>query len=117
MSFSANGSKLTLVQIRKDRFSAFFEGPTVIILMESNTGNRAPDIHLFAQAYGLTEAETRCLSGLVAGKRIDEIAGGAMRSRETIRTQLKSLYAKTGAGSQAEIVLMVVGQFATHPRG
>lgn len=90
-TFAVGRSKLTFIQIRKDRFSAFFEGPTVIVLMEPLNGNRSADTQLFARAYGLTEAETRAFAGIVAGKSADEIADRASRSRETIRTQIKGL--------------------------
>lgn len=106
-TFAVDRSKLTFIRIRKDRFSAFFKGPTVIVLMEPLNGSRAADIHLFARAYGLTEAETRAFAGIVAGKSVDEIADRANRSRETIRSQIKSLYAKIGVGSQAELLRMV----------
>jgi DNA-binding CsgD family transcriptional regulator len=58
----------------------------------------------FSKAYGLTAAETRALTGILAGKSVDEIADAAALSRETIRSQMKSLYAKTGTKGQLELL-------------
>jgi DNA-binding CsgD family transcriptional regulator len=107
LSFAFDRSKLTFIRIRKDRFSAFFEGPTVIILMEPFHGNRYSDIRHFVQAYRLTKAEARALAGIVDGKSVNEMADEAMRSRETIRSQMKSLYAKTGVSSQTKLLRLV----------
>ena len=101
-------TKLTLIRVKKDSISLYFEGPTIIVLMERlGHGATAFDPRLASFVYGLTTAETRALSGIVAGKSVDRIAQEARRSRETIRVQMKSLYAKTGATSQADILRLL----------
>ena len=106
LAFDIGGARLTLVHVRKDRFSFFFEGPTVILLVETPDAGfrRTFDQPLFVHAYGLSAGETRALSGLVAGKSVDEIAMEASLSRETIRSQTKSLYAKVGVRSEADLL-------------
>ncbi|MEQ1952975.1 helix-turn-helix transcriptional regulator [Mesorhizobium sp. CN2-181] len=101
--------KLTLIRVNKDRFSAYFEGPTVLLLLEPiASGRRRPtNIKHLALTYGLTAAETRALASLADGKRASEIAETAMLSRETIRTQIKSLYAKMGVASQLDLLRIV----------
>jgi DNA-binding CsgD family transcriptional regulator len=96
--------KLTFVQVAKDPQSLYFQGPTITILMEQ--GNMMPmaNREYFSKAYGLTAAETRALAGIMAGKSVDEIAHAAALSRETIRSQMKSLYAKTGTKGQLELL-------------
>ncbi|WP_019172682.1 helix-turn-helix transcriptional regulator [Pseudaminobacter salicylatoxidans] len=107
-SLFLNSFKLTFVRVRKDRISAYFEGPTVIVLMEPpHAGSRAVDFEHLAHAFNLTAAEMRAMTGIVLGRSIDEIAVAAGVSRETIRTQLKNVYGKTGATGQADLVRLV----------
>jgi DNA-binding CsgD family transcriptional regulator len=111
-------TKLTLIRMSKDDVSLYFEGPTVIVLMEQ-LGNAATafDSDFVAHVYGLTKAERRAVSGIVAGKSVDQIAQEASLSRETIRVQMKSLYAKTGASSEADILRRLRFRGMTHTDG
>lgn len=96
--------RLTLILTQRDPYLAYFAGPTVAVLMETLQLDAPFDAERFLVAFSLTAAETRALSGIVSGKSIDEIAAAAGLSRETIRSQLKSLYAKTGASGQTDLV-------------
>ena len=109
-SLFSGGMRLTLISVEKDRLSLLFEGPTVAILIQppGGTGN-AVDLDQFAGAYALTKGERRAVSGIVEGKSVTEIAEEAGLSRETIRTQLKSVYAKTATGGQADLLRLVHG--------
>jgi len=108
ISLFSHQTKLTLIHVKKDSISLYFEGPTVIILMEQLSQRSAAfDPKLVALVYDLTRAEIRALSGIVAGKSVSQIAQEASLSRETIRVQIKSLYAKTGASSQADILRLL----------
>jgi DNA-binding CsgD family transcriptional regulator len=96
--------KLTFIQVAKDPLSLYFQGPTIVILMEQGNTMQRVNGEYFSKAYGLTAAETRALTGILAGKSVDEIADAAALSRETIRSQMKSLYAKTGTKGQLELL-------------
>lgn len=61
------------------------------------------------QAFGLTAAETDIVRGLTLGQQVREIAEARDRSAETVRTQLKSVHAKTGTRGQPELVRLVLG--------
>jgi DNA-binding CsgD family transcriptional regulator len=61
----------------------------------------------FARAVGLTPAETRVLEQLCVGVRPAEIASRAGVKIATVRTQIGTARAKTGAGSIRELVSMV----------
>lgn len=98
-------TKLTLIHVKKDDISLYFQGPTVILLLEQlSLVSTTYDPQLLSHIYSLTKAEMRALSGIIAGKTVSQIAQEASRSRETIRVQIKSLYSKTGATSQADIL-------------
>lgn len=88
-SFKVEASKLTFIQVAKDPLSLYFQGPTMVILMEQGYALQRVNGEYFAKAHGLTAAETIALSGIIAGKSVDEIAGAAALSPETIRSLLK----------------------------
>lgn len=80
-----------------------------MILEPHRAQQRIFDIEEFVSMHSLTAAEARALNGLIGGRSADEIAAEAGLSRETIRSQIKSLYAKTNAGSQIELIRMIAG--------
>lgn len=99
------GLKLSLLRPEQDSMDALFNGASLIILITGITDKPLRfDRRLLAQTYRLTAAEMRAVDGLVSAKSVTEIAKEAGLSRETIRVQLRSLYAKTGARSQADII-------------
>lgn len=61
-----------------------------------------------ASAFHLTQAETSLVEALVQGLSTSEYAEQRQRSVHTVRTQLKSVLAKTGAGSQNTLIKLVV---------
>jgi DNA-binding CsgD family transcriptional regulator len=103
---------ITLIRVGKDRFSAYFEGPTVVVLIEPlHAGDRSGGrVEAMASHFRLTGAEQRVLAGLVSGLSIHEIADGSGVSRETVRTQLKRIYSKVGVGRQVDLI-RVAGRY------
>ena len=61
----------------------------------------------YARSVGLTPAETRVLEQLCTGARPSQVATNAGVAVSTIRTQIGSIRAKTGAGSIRELVRQV----------
>lgn len=100
--------KLSLMRPEQSSMDTLFSGSSLIILL-SGVSRQPPkfDRKLVANTYGLTAAEMRAIEGLISGKAAAEIAKDAGLSRETIRAQIRSLYAKTGAHSQADIIRLV----------
>lgn len=68
-------------------------------------------------AFGLTLAEVEVVRGIALGQPVKEIAEARGRSAETVRTQLRSILAKTETHSQPELVRVVLGlmDLAAHP--
>jgi DNA-binding CsgD family transcriptional regulator len=62
----------------------------------------------FAGLYGLTGAETDVLAGLIAGRRLAEIAEERGTSLNTARNQAQSLLAKTGCTNRSDILRLVM---------
>jgi DNA-binding CsgD family transcriptional regulator len=59
------------------------------------------------QVFGLTLAESRLLARLAHGEALETAADLLQIAKETARTQLKAVFAKTEAGRQAELVALV----------
>ena len=64
-------------------------------------------VQWFARNHALTHAETRVLAALCAGCGPGEIAGSQGVSLHTVRTQIGSVRAKTGAASIRELLRQV----------
>lgn len=61
------------------------------------------------EAFGLTLAEVEIVQGITLGLPVKDIAEARGRSLETVRTQLRSILAKTETHSQSELVRVVLG--------
>lgn len=71
-------------------------------------GAPAPSLLELQQLFGLTRAESELVRMIVQGSPPEVCAQLRQVSLETIRTQLKSIYAKTGAGTQAQLVSLAL---------
>jgi len=67
---------------------------------------RLPDPRLLAVLFGLSRAEARLALRLLAGHTPQECAREAGVGVATVRSQLHSMFAKTGARRQAELVAL-----------
>jgi pimeloyl-ACP methyl ester carboxylesterase/DNA-binding CsgD family transcriptional regulator len=61
------------------------------------------------EAFGLTAAEVAIVQGITLGLPLKDIAESRGRSVETVRTQVRSILAKTETHSQSELVRVVLG--------
>jgi DNA-binding CsgD family transcriptional regulator len=57
--------------------------------------------------FRLTPAEARLAAGIATGASLNEVADSLGIGRETARTQLRSVFAKTGTTRQAELVRII----------
>ncbi|HEV7317647.1 MAG TPA: helix-turn-helix transcriptional regulator [Ensifer sp.] len=104
-----NAFRVTLIRRGSSIFTELLEGPTVAVLIEPASavaGEQRLD-HL-KDHYGLTPAEIRIASGIAAGLTLKEMSRANCVSYETIRTQLKSVYAKTRVNSQAALIKLLM---------
>ena len=93
--------------------------PSVIVLREPLTGtydgtrSDLRDLQGIAAQNHLTQAETEVLQAVASGLTVAQIAQLHGVSLETVRGQIKVLFAKTGAKRQAELVRLVLAPNAT----
>jgi len=69
----------------------------------------APLADVLTGLFDLTAAEVRVARGVARGQSIAELAAANAISRETVRTQLKSIMAKTGTSRQIDLALLLSG--------
>ncbi|RZA15977.1 MAG: helix-turn-helix transcriptional regulator, partial [Lysobacteraceae bacterium] len=69
----------------------------------------APLTEMLHGLFDLTPAEARVARALAGGLSIDEISLSSATSRETVRTQLKGVMAKTATTRQSELVRLLAG--------
>jgi DNA-binding CsgD family transcriptional regulator len=78
----------------------------VVILIDPEDVSRPPQAALQA-AFGLSEAEARLAARLASGEALEMVAEQFGIAKETGRSQLKSIFAKTGVHRQAELVALL----------
>jgi DNA-binding CsgD family transcriptional regulator len=61
----------------------------------------------FVHIFGLTPAEAKVAAYCRMGLRVNEIAAQLKVSRETVRTELAHIFAKTGVSSQTELAALL----------
>jgi DNA-binding CsgD family transcriptional regulator/PAS domain-containing protein len=65
------------------------------------------EIGTLVRLFGLTPAEARLAAAVATGAPLAEVADALGIGRETARTQLRSVFAKTGTTRQAELVRII----------
>lgn len=63
---------------------------------------------VIAGLYGLTPAESRLAAMLMWGKSLSDVSGELQITRETARTHLRNIFAKTQTNRQSELVRLLV---------
>jgi DNA-binding CsgD family transcriptional regulator len=77
------------------------DAPVAVVLEAARPAEMAP---LVAGAYGFTDAERRVTELVARGLPTRQIAGRLRVSEHTVQDHLKSVFAKSGAGSRGELV-------------
>jgi DNA-binding CsgD family transcriptional regulator len=97
-----------LVPIRGAARDVFASGSSLLIATPIDKGT-VPTAEVLQGLFDLTPAEARVARGIAEGKTIDALALASAVSRETVRTQLGAVLAKTGLNRQAELVALLSG--------
>ena len=87
--------------------SDLFSPGRVILLLTDLTSPLRPEATQLCAAFGLTVAEAKLAAKLASGSGIVGAAASLGVSRETARTQLKAVFAKTNTRRQAELAALV----------
>ena len=80
---------------------------TAMCLISGHERQTTDARELLPQLYGLTPYETRLAVGLLNGLSVSEFAAAVGVSKNTARTQLAGLFAKSGTHRQAELIAVL----------
>lgn len=87
-------------------FAKDWQTPLALVLV-MEAGKNVSALQLLGKLYDLSPAELRVASALLAGKSPEEYAQEASVTLNTVRTQLKNLFQKTGTHRQSELVAVL----------
>lgn len=94
--------------------NSFFQGPwprvTTAMFISNLEDAGLLNREVLMTLYGLTASEARLACALARGRELAELGPEWRVSRETLRTHLKRVLAKTGTNRQAELVRLLTGQ-------
>ncbi len=94
--------------MRLERHLGDVFGSSAVLLILVHVGARAvPDDGLLNMLFDLTPAEARLLQALAGGLRLQSYAESVGVQTSTVRTQLTSIFNKTGTKRQAELLSIV----------
>ena len=79
--------------------------PVVLMMLAPLTPRGTASIELLRQSYGLTRAEAQLAQALLRHGSLAACRQALRKSSETLRTQLKALFAKTGTRRQSELLV------------
>lgn len=102
---------VTVVPINRDIKSDFTFGTvqaTAAVFIASTEQTRSISEALLAQLYGMSPAEARLAAALANGESLEQIAEQFELSKNTLRSQLKACFHKTGTRRQAELVRLIL---------
>lgn len=86
-----------------------FVGSAYLLVLTPVRQPSVPGAGLLQGLFDLTAAEARVVRGIIAGETTTGIADKHGVDRETIRTQLRNVFAKTGVKRQIDLVRVVSG--------
>jgi DNA-binding CsgD family transcriptional regulator len=81
--------------------------PRAIVIVRDPRKNAQRKVNIIAATFALTPAETEVALALCDGLPRTQIAAQRGVSLETLRTQIRSIYSKTGCSRESELVLML----------
>ncbi|ONG54426.1 hypothetical protein BKE38_10280 [Pseudoroseomonas deserti] len=84
-----------------------FTGARLLLVVTGIGPLRAPDGALLSSLFDLTAAEIRLVRGLVGGHTLKSIAEQGPVALSTLRTQLVSVFRKTGTARQSELLALI----------
>ena len=87
-------------------------GAVAVLFITDPEKNQSPVGFLFGDLYGLTDAEARLVHLLLEGRGLTAAAEQLGLSRNTVHSQLASVFQKTGTRRQGELLSLLLGGVA-----
>ena len=86
-----------------------FASSLCILALTPLTRAEAPSEQIIQALFDLTPAEARVAAEIASGKTQEQIAAAAGVSANTVKTQLRAVFNKTGVSRQADLVSLLAG--------
>ncbi len=99
---------LDIARLRRSAFGLGFE-PEVLVMVRDNPRATLDGLRAAATAYGLTAAETQIAALMTEGLSVEQVAEERAVAVGTVRTHVRSLFAKTGVNRQTELIRLMLG--------
>jgi DNA-binding CsgD family transcriptional regulator/GAF domain-containing protein len=99
---------LTVTPLQPDANAGGSPEPLAVVFLAGQEAPPLPLPPLLRKAYGLTSAEARVLLAVVSGARLADHAEENGVRLETVRSQLKQIFWKTGCSRQSDLVRLVL---------
>ena len=94
-----------------------YQGAKVAVFLSDPNLQQPISVDSLVSVYNLTPSEAQVSISIANGHSIDVIANQSNHSAHTIRSQLKSVFRKTGVSRQSELIkLLLTGPFAQRRR-
>lgn len=84
-----------------------FLGARAILVLNDLAREQRPELELLKQLFNVTAAEARLARLIASGVSPEQAAERIGVARETVRNQLKAIFAKTGTHRQSELVALL----------
>lgn len=94
-----------------------FVGLGAIVVVSAVAPHSAPSLDQLRGLFDLSPAEARVAQGIAARCTVETIAARFGVSRETVRSQLKTVLAKTGTKRQLDLAVLLLESCRFHPNG
>jgi DNA-binding CsgD family transcriptional regulator/PAS domain-containing protein len=99
----------------RDALVAAWQTPLVLVAIATNERDGSSIGWRLRQLYRLTPAEARLAAALASGATLEQIAAAHRVTQATLRSQLRSVFSKTGTSRQAELVRLALRGAALGP--
>jgi DNA-binding CsgD family transcriptional regulator len=93
-----------------------FKWAKAVLMLIDPDGELNLDARLLMQIFGLTRKQATLAKALSSGRDLDECSLDLEISKETARTHLSAIFAKTGTRRQAELATLLARTFRIFPR-
>jgi len=98
-------AEVTVCPLRAEHaLASAWQEPLVLVIVSVQRQDAASIAGRMRQIHGLTPAEARVVAQLALGRSLEEISTRTGVRESTLRTQIKSIFAKVGVARQADLV-------------